>query len=220
MTWNANTPRGDLLPVDERPRITGNWDYIEAELQDDHFFDEDSDHDGHHKRVALTDLNDTGITLDSSGAAGIDSVEPAALPTSTEGQIYVRPKTATEAPATAAQSNQPFYMQNVSGTTHFMQLGIRAMAHVTISGGAISNNGNGDPWDYEHNIDNITVSGVIYTFNFRRDLPSTDYIVLATATTTSGNINASVESKAVENFDIRVSSNTGLIGLNVIVLGG
>src|SRR3990172_3854783 len=121
MPWQTNVPRGDLLPLNERPRFTDNWNYIETELQDDHFWNEDGNHDGHHRKAEMTNIADTGVTLDA-----VDLVNPAGLSPSVEGMFYVRPKSATEAPA--KQITEPYFMSLDGATRIINQLGFRCLA--------------------------------------------------------------------------------------------
>lgn len=167
MTWNANTPRGDLLPVDERPRFQGNFTYTETTLQNDHYFDEDTDHDGHHKAVVFTDIADTGIALTGN--------DPTNLPMSTEGMFYVRPKTSAEAPD--GQFSEPFYMMNDGARNQFMQLGFRAMATVDVG----ASPGFTITEKYIHNCSVTRDSVGLYTVTFTTQMPTDNYIVMGTA---------------------------------------
>ena len=215
MTWRPNTPRGDLLPVDERPRFQGCWDYIETEMQDDHFWDEDSNRDGHHKKVEMTNLTD------AIGAGNVDANgDPNALSTSMNGMFYMRPKTATEAPESENQTTNPYYAQDVSGTNHFMQLGIRAMGNFSINSttGAIIQN-NGQDWNYQHNIATIVAnSSQNFDITFSNNLPNDRYLVLITARRDSGNSSAVFRSKTNSGFKIVTSGASDEV--NFVVIGG
>lgn len=208
MIWQLNVPRGDLLPLNEVPRFSGNWTYIQTELRDDHYWDEESDHDGHHKRVGMTDIGDTGIALDGSG------IEPAALPTSINGQYYLRPKTATEAPE--GQFTEPFYMMNDGTNNIINQMGIRAMLSVRLISGTIQQN-NGNNWDYQHNIATVTNVSTTMTITFSTDMPTNRYLVILNSLSASSP--ARVTSKTTSTIVLSTGSLAST-GIDLIVLGG
>lgn len=167
MTWLTNVPRGDLLPVDEKPRFQGNWSYIQTEMRDDHSWDEDADRDGHHKKMELPNLTD------AIGAGNVDANgDPTALSTSMTGYHYVRPKTAAEAPG--GQFTEPFYMMNDGSRNQFLQLGVRAMVNFTGSGA----NG-AQTVNYSHNVSGVSrTSAGIYVVTFAVQMPTANYVPL------------------------------------------
>lgn len=224
MSYTTNTPRGDLLPVDERPRFQNNFTYIQTNLRDDHFWNEDANLDGHHRRMALPDIADTGITLTGS--------DPSALPTDATGQFYVRPKTSNESPE--AQNSEPFYMMNDGAANQFLQLGVRAMVTFRVASNAITLNSNGDPWDYQHNVSGVTRNAAgLFTVTFATALPTTRYCVVATCeadgTGNTSTIFTSVRNgtKLTTSVGIRTarpgdeqSVNRDPSSVSVIVMGG
>lgn len=226
MTWATNVPRGDLLPLTERPRFQGNWSYIQTNMRDDHFWDEDANKDGHHRKMSCVNIADTGVTLSGNDPANVD--------TGTNGMYYVRPKTSTEAPDAANQVvNGYFTARNTGDTANFYkQIGMSAMVTFSVSGGAITQNG-GNNWDYQHNVSAVTRNSIgDYTITFSVAMPNTNYLVLATAESAgtaaaSGNRLVMVRQGGKATGSVRMkivnfSSNGTLVdptSLSVVVIG-
>ncbi len=225
MAWLPNTPRGDLLPVDERPRFQDNWTFIETELQDDHFFDEGGEIDGHHKRIEMQDVTD------AIGSANVTDGHPTTISNSMTGNFYVRTKTATESPD--AQQDEAYYMLNDGARNIHSQLGMKAMVTFRTTGGSgatIIQNG-GNDWDYEHNISTVVKDDDgKYTISFTNPMSTTRYLVLATAegngdsSSSSKFAEVSNGSKAVGSVTIITRVGGGVrsnpISLSVIIIGG
>lgn len=234
MSWATNVPRGDLLPLTERPRFQGNWSYIQTNMRDDHFWNEDTNKDGHHKLMSCADVDESGRTLTDAITDG--NTDPDNVDTGTTGMFYVRPKVSYEAPDSANQVvNGYFSSRNTGDTANFYkQIGMSALAVFRVSGGAITTNGNGDNWDYAHNIGSITRNSIgDYTITFKTGMPDTNYLVLSTAESVgtagnSGNRVAMVRlgGKATGSVRMKIvnfSSNGTLVdptSLSVVVIGG
>lgn len=175
MTFETNVPRGDLLPLNERPRYVANWNYIQDKMREDHQWKEDSDRDGHHKKMEMANLT-TAIGSGNVDANG----DPTALSTAMNGYYYTRPKTATEAPDAAGQRTEPYFASDNAGSLIFNQFGFRAILRFRTSGGSIITNG-GNDWDYQHNIASVVRNSVgLYTITMSTDMPTQRYLVLIT----------------------------------------
>ena len=205
MVWEENVPRGDLLPLNERPRFQGNWQYIRTHLRDDHYWDEEGDHDGHHKIAAMTNLADTGVP--------ITGVEPTDLPLSTEGMFYVRPKTATE--STVGQQSEPFYMMNDGTNNIISQLGFKAL--VVFNGQDSSGDLVQTDVIYFHNValQSDPTAGVTrnssgdYTITFATTLSSDQYLCLLGALNGNDNVIHWTRTASTTSVRVRFTSRGG-----------
>jgi len=222
MTWQTNVPRGDLLPLNERPRFKGNWDYIQTEMRDNHYWNQSDEKDGRHRRCDMPNLESDGdITVDGNG-------DPDVIPNSTNGIYYVRAKTATEAPE--GQFSEPFYAMNDGSRLQFVQLGIRAMVTFRVSGGSIVKNSEKN-WDYQHNVSAVSMTNTgRFTITFASPMPNNRYLVLATAESNSSSdsgvriAQVALNGKATGSVKIKVQQRTSSSfadppSLSVVVIG-
>jgi len=170
MPWNplvitgTNSVRANKTPLNE------NSAYATNKLVLDHYWNQDGNKDGYHKQINMPVL----------------AADPTTLPTSIDGQIYYRLKTAIQSPG-ATQNKEPFYYTQSTGSINqYLQIGMRCMA----------------AWEqttpiaqptqaqilYSHNlliqdVGTPANSGVyrvsegIYVLKFAISLPSTNYIV-------------------------------------------
>ena len=117
MTWNNPWPVGtqsvktNLVPGQQ------NTDYIETYMNKDHYWDDSTNTDGHHKWMQLPQQGTPAVPTDPTLATGMDGV------------VFAK---ATNVLNTY-QDVQPFFMNNVDigtpGVTNLMQmLGMRACA--------------------------------------------------------------------------------------------
>lgn len=187
MTWNSVWPDGTVsVKANETPGRQ-NTTYIETNSQKDHYWAEDANNDGHHKKIEMpniSNISEDPFALDANG-------DPTSLSPSQECMLYTREKTATE--ATITQNDEPFayVIEDPTGTpvNHYMQLGFRAMVHFTepVSGThpAAPNTLAQSEVVYSHNIalQSAGTPGVVrnargdYTITFAVALPSQYYVV-------------------------------------------
>lgn len=184
MTWNTTAPDGTKSVKANETILQANTSYILTTQQRDHYWNEDANNDGHHKKIELPDIvniNSDPFSLDANG-------DPTVLSTGQDCMYYTRPKTATE--ATVSQIMEPFAytIKDPGGTpvNQYMQLGFRAMIHWV-------NNGN-NPFlqadvVYSHNIalQAAGTPGLVrngqgdYTITFANAMPSQYYVVFGGA---------------------------------------
>jgi len=181
MTWNSLWPDGTLsVKANETPGAQ-NTAYIETKQKLDHYWNEDSNNDGHHKKVEMPNISEIAsdpFSLDANG-------DPTVLSAGMDCMIYTRSKTATEAPTT--QQDEPFayVIEDPSGTpvNHYMQLGFRAMIHFTVG----ASPGFTITTLYSHNCSVTREAEGQYKLTFTVNLPSANYIPFGTAQRLSGN---------------------------------
>ncbi len=171
MVWETNVPTGALLPVDEVSRFQGNWDYIQAEMRDNHYWDEDGNKDGRHRRCDMPNIEASiGLVLDANK-------DPTAVPNSMNGIYYVRAKTAAQAPS--AQNSEPFYAMKDANRMQYLQMGFRAMVQFEVA------NAGGNhvvTIKYSHNVASVVRTDVAeFKMTYSVKLPTSTYIAFGTA---------------------------------------
>lgn len=157
MTWNTLFPDGTKAASAMVTPGQQNTAYIKTTMNQDHFWDEDANKDGHHQFVKCPKLESGGSPDDPTLGADID------------GCIYYKEKTSAE--SVDQQDVQPFYRD----ANMIMQMcAIRAMGVFTVSGGVVT-------MRYSHNLDSTTpvdrTAAGTYTVNFDTDMPSTAYLI-------------------------------------------
>jgi hypothetical protein len=188
MAWNSTAPDGTKSVSANVPILQSNTDYIESTMQLDHYWNEGSTTDGHHKWMQ------TVATNNAASSQPVNVVRKKDM----NVVFFGRFKTPTE--ATAQQDCQPF-VKNLGDSSEVspfplgvMQLlGIRAMAVFTCTGVAPVQ----ADLVYSHNIAPIVgvaaTDGVdrnetgVYTIRFENELPSSNYLILGGANSYSLN---------------------------------
>lgn len=179
MVWNANWPVGTDSVAANRSTGQANTTYVKTTMNVDHFWDESTNQDGHHRYVQTEATNNADPSLATNPT----------LATEMDLVYYSRFKTATE--SVAQQDCQPFCLNN----TDVMQLlGMRACVVWDISAGAAQTVA------YGHNITSVTkVSTGLFTVSFANNLPSTDYLVLGGGLYSAGSIIGAVASTSISD---------------------
>lgn len=175
MVWQSTSPDGTKSVSDNVGILQANTTYTETKMQLDHFWNEGSNQDGHHKWMQTVATNDADSSLPTNVARATDM----------DLVFFSRFKTATEAPDN--QDVQP-YAKNAGAPGEsspfpagVMQLlGIRAMAlaEVTVSGDITVK--------YSHNLSSLDQSSQIYTATFAAALPTNNYLFLGGASNRTG----------------------------------
>jgi hypothetical protein len=141
-------------------------------MADDHYWNEDANNDGHHKKIEMPNISSISgdpFSLDANG-------DPTVFSTGQECMIYTRQKTATEAPT--AQYDEPFAYTKSGASNQYMQLGARALVHfdVGLSAGFAITIG------YSHNVASVVRNGTgDFTVTFNNAMPSNAYIPMGVA---------------------------------------
>lgn len=75
MVWNVPWPDNTKSVKQNAAPGQQNTNYIETTLQNDHFFDEGTDEDGHHKKVSMEEYSETaiGAPTDPTIPTGMDA---------------------------------------------------------------------------------------------------------------------------------------------------
>lgn len=174
MSWSSTSPDGTKSVKANETIIQGNTIYTETKMQLDHYWAEDANNDGHHRKVEMPDINASGLAVDANG-------DPTALSSGQNCMVYTRRKTATEQPG-VLQSDEPFVyvIKDPLGTpvNQYMQVGFRAigvfLGRLTNGACTIS---------YSHNISSITRTGTgAYTVTFTKALPTGSYALYGSST--------------------------------------
>lgn len=175
MVWTSIWPDVTKSVSENGPTGVANAAYTETTMNLDHYWNNSSNNDGHHKFVQMTQTGTAAVPADATLATGM------------EGNIYLKAKSATESPDN--QDVQPFLINNeavgVAGVTQISQLlGIRACCCFDVD--AVTK---AITIKYAQNITSIALVSVgIYTATFTNNLPSNSYLALG-----SGIINATAQ---------------------------
>lgn len=169
MVWNVNSPDGAKSVKQNTIPMQQNTAYLLSTQQKDHFFNEGSDEDGHHKWAQMVATNDANKSLQTNMtlAAGIDA------------SYFTRFMTPGETNSVGTEANtQPFFVSQNSTIPNesIMQLlGIRACAVFNVVGGVVT-------VVYKFNMTSVarTAQGK-YTATYTNSLPSNAYMVLGGA---------------------------------------
>lgn len=206
MSWNATWPDVSQSVKGNGATGTTNTTYIKTTQNVDHYWDESTNEDGHHRFVQMTQSGTSAVPTNPTLATGMDAL------------YYAKAKTTSE--AVDNQDVQPFFIDNkevgTPGVTQIMQLlGIRAMGVFDrkTSNGAIT-------LQYSHNCTvNRDATGK-YTVSFSSDVPSNNYLVLGDCVRSSGsgssNVgiftmsgNTTLSTKTVSSFEFRTFTYSG-----------
>lgn len=224
MPWNTVFPDGSKsVKANENPGQQ-NTTYIKTTMNKDYYWDEDATKDGHSRKIGMDDIANTGVALSGSDPADLDS--------GTVGMYYTRLKTSTEASDAVNQMANSYFLARNTGDTvsHYKQLGFSAAVTFRMSGSSIVQN-NSQNWDYQHNVSAVSRSSKgIYVITFATAMPNANYMVLATAESTSTGSSgvriAQVQNggKAAGSVTIKVQSRTSSsledpASLSVMVIG-
>jgi len=164
MSWSSVAPDGSQAVKANRSILDGNTTYTETKLKLDHYWNEDANNDGHHKKIEMPNA----------------LVDPSALSTGMNIYGYCRDKTVAE--SATAQKSEPFIYSQVGAVNHYLQLGFRAMLNFSIL--------NVSPFTittlYSHNC-SVARTGIgTFTLTFTNPLPTSNYVVFGNVLTSSG----------------------------------
>lgn len=166
MPWNNNWPDGTQSVKQNRPTGQQNTNYIQTEMNKDHFWNSGVNQDGHHKWAQMVATNDADKSLqtNASNATDIDLTYFNRYKTPTESTF----QQSSEAFAVSQRSIAPF-------TQDILQLlGIRAMAVFNSVPGNVP-----QTLVYSFNVTNVIRQTTgRYEMNYTNLLPSRDYAVL------------------------------------------
>lgn len=173
MTWLDNPIDGQQSVAANKAPLNNAFQYISDKMQLDHFWDTgknaqagdlaNANLDGHHAFVQMPKFESGGNPADPT------------LDTDMDGVLYVKEKSATDAPD--LQMQEPFYIANDGTRDQILQCGFRALVYFE------GRNSNGNATiKYAHNISTVarTAEGK-YTFTFTVQMPTENYIVLSGA---------------------------------------
>lgn len=172
MPYNSTAPDGTKSVKDNESILQDNTTYVETTSKVDHYFNEDANNDGHHKKIEMPNISSIAgdpFALDANG-------DPTVLSTGQECMFYTREKTATEAPD--SQEDEPFAytIKDPTGTpvNQYMQLGSRVLVHFDVG---LSSGGHAIDIKYSHNVATVVRNGVgDFTVTFNNATPSNNYI--------------------------------------------
>lgn len=169
MVWNTTWPDGTIAVGDNTLTGQANTTYVETTMNVDHYWNIGGDEDGHHKFVQSPKTETGGTPSDPTVATGMD------------GAIYLKQKTAAEAPD--FQGVLPFFKDDQVTPGVMEMLGIRACC--TFNGRATNG---AATITYNHNVASVTRTGAgLYTVTYTTALPSVNYLVYSGQTgTTAG----------------------------------
>lgn len=190
--WNSTWPNGTKSVKANRTTGQQNTSYVEANQKLDHYWNEDVNKDGHHKKVESTKLSSA-----------------ATLSTGMDGNYHLIDKTEEESPD--LQKPEPFILTNDGTNNQLIQLGFRVLVHFLGTGATPDQS----DIKYSHNLNNQSASpkGVVrdgqglYTLNFATDLPTNNYIVMGSAMRSSGSaLNVGIASDPTKSNKIKKNS--------------
>ena len=162
-SWNTVYPDGTKSVQDNKPLGQANTTYIKTTMNTDHYWDDSSNTDGHHKWVQVTQSGTSVAPVIPALSTGMDAI------------IYGKTQTSLVTP-TNSQDVQLFMKNNKAvdtpGVTQEMQLiAMRACCVWTQSGSTVT-------VTYSHNVASVVRTGEgLYTVTFTDALPSVNYLV-------------------------------------------
>ena len=163
MAWNSTWPAGTQSVKTNQATGAANTTYIKTTMNQDHYWDNSGNNDGHHLQVQMTQSGTAAVPVDVTLATGMD------------GAIFSKAKSAVEAPVN--QDVQPFFVDNkvvaTPGLEQVMQiLAMRAVALFDVHPTTFVITP-----QYYHNITSVTRQTVgQYTLNFADNFPSVNYL--------------------------------------------
>ena len=164
MTWADNPINGQNSVSANKAPINNAFQYIADTQEIDHYWDDaNANLDGRHRFVQMPKNESGGSPSNPSIGTDIDGV------------IFVKEKTAAEAPD--IQIAEPFYIVNDGTNDQVLQMGFRAICQFQ----GRTSNGN-CTLNYSHNISSIARTGQgLYTITYNTAMPSNKYAIFGSA---------------------------------------